>query len=677
MFLEEITIHNFGLFRGIQKLEFAPHTPEKPVVLIGGLNGSGKTTLLDAIQLALYGKRARISNRGSLPYEEYLRRSSNNAAETEESSITLQFRRWSDGREQVFCIRRFWNTIGQTTVEKIAVMRDGALDKYLTDTWAEFVEEIIPIEIAQLFFFDGEKIEGFADPETSRQLLAKAVSTLLGLDVVSRLQADLLALERRKQIALKSDKEREKIAELEIVIESIDERREDLIQQRAARQNEVDRRSKDLREAQENYNKNGGSLFDQREELENDRNNLKIALRENENELREIVEGSSPLLLVKDLLVAINEQYLSEEETAKSALVNQTLATRDSKLLKLIELLKVSTEATKTIENFLVNDRTERATRANAEIYLNLSPEGFQDLRALQNFVLPKTETEIRDLLEINADIQTRLVDVERKLAGVPAQDFVSELIARRNAAIETLANAENHLTDIDAELKRLADENKIIQDKLTTLLENNVSERFEAEDAGRVVEHSKSVRETMTKFRISVTERHTGRIAALVLDSFRHLLRKESLISDLTINAETFAVEIRDAAGKTLSPDRLSAGERQLLAVSILWGLARASGYPLPVAVDTPLGRLDSVHRDNLVENYFPQASHQVILLSTNKEIDADLYYKLEPFISRAYRLEYDDQTKATQIKIGYFGDLWQSNTSDFRSRQKTNSLS
>lgn len=656
MFLEEITIRNFGLFRGIQKLEFAPHTPEKPVVLVGGLNGSGKTTLLDAIQLALYGKRARISNRGSLPYEEYLRRSSNNEATNEETSITLQFRRWADGREQVFCIRRFWNTIGQTVVEKIAVMRDGTLDKYLTDTWAEFVEEIIPVEIAQLFFFDGEKIEGFADPETSRQLLAKAVNTLLGLDVVSRLQNDLLALERRKQIALKSDKERQKISELEAAIKTLEGRREDLVQQRAAQQNEVDRRGKDYREAQEKYNRNGGALFDQREEFENDCNNLKIALRENEDELRGIAEGASPLLLVQELLTAVKKQYDSEEQAAKSALVNQTLTERDSELLRLIESLKISGEASKAVQSFLVNDRTQRATSATTEIYLNLSPEGFQDLRDLQNLVLPKVETDVRDLLDWNADIQTRLVDVERKLASVPAQDFVLELIAKRDAAGEVVAKAENRLMETDAELKRLADEQKIVQGKLTTILENTVSERFEAEDSGRVVEHSKSVRKTMAKFRQSVTKRHTGRIAALVLDSFRHLLRKESLISDLTIDAETFAVEIRDAAGKTLSPDRFSAGERQLLAVSILWGLARASGYPLPVAIDTPLGRLDSVHRNNLVENYFPQASHQVILLSTNKEIDAKLFRKLEPFISRAYRLEYDNQTKATQVKIGYF---------------------
>jgi DNA sulfur modification protein DndD len=676
VFLDELIIRNFGLFRGAQKLDFTPHNIEQPVILIGGLNGSGKTTLLDAIQLALYGKRARISNRGSLSYEEYLRRSMHNESETEETSITLQFRRWEDGKEQIFCIRRNWNLVKQLVVENVAVMRNGVFDKYLTDTWTEFVEEIIPVEIAQLFFFDGEKIEGFADPETSKQLLSKAVSTLLGLDVVTRLQADLLALERRKQVALKSDKDKEKITDLELALKNLEDKIEDLNQVRGGQQNQLERRRIGARKAFENYNQSGGSLFDQREEFEKERAQLKNELRENENALREVTEGSAPLLLVSDLLGAMQQQHNTEEQAAKSALVNQTLSERDAEFLRLVESLKIPDAASNQIENFLQSDRTRRTESAKAEIYLNLSPEGFQDLRNLQTLILPQVKNSIQILLAQNSEIQIRLVDAERKLASVPAQDFVLELIKQRDIANEALANVEKTLLETDAEIKRLGDEYKIFQDKLTALLENNVTERFEAEDANRVVEHSRLARETMAKFRQSVTARHTGRIAALVLDSFRHLLRKESLISDLTIDAETFAVRISDASGRSLSPDRLSAGERQLLAVSLLWGLARASGYPLPVAVDTPLGRLDSVHRDNLVENYFPQASHQVILLSTNKEIDAELYHKLEPFVGHSYRLEYNDELKATQIKPGYFEDLWQSNTSDFRSRQKTNSL-
>lgn len=163
-------------------------------------------------------------------------------------------------------------------------------------------------------------------------------------------------------------------------------------------------------------------------------------------------------------------------------------------------------------------------------------------------------------------------------------------------------------------------------------------------------------MRKTIDKFRVAVVERHTSRIATLVLDSFRRLLRKESLISNLTIDPETFTLELRGADGKLLSPDRLSAGERQLLAVSVLWGLARASGRPLPVVIDTPLGRLDASHRRKLVESYFPHASHQVLLLSTDKEIDEEYYQRLKPFIGHSYRLEFDEQLGSSRVEQGYF---------------------
>lgn len=676
MFLEKLTILNFGLFRGSQTLNLAPPTPEKPLILIGGLNGSGKTTLLDAIQLALYGKRARLSNRTSLSYEEYLRRSINNETVNQETSVTLQFRRWSNGREQVFHVRRFWNLVGQDVVENVVVMSNGVFDRVLTDTWAEFVEEIIPLEIAQLFFFDGEKIEGFADPETSKQLLAKAVSTLLGLDVINRLQVDLLTLERRKKAGLQSEDERNKIAHLENQIRIFDERREDLIQRRAACQNEVDRRSKDLRVTLEVYNQNGGSLFDQREELERESSKLKNDLKTAEHNLREIAEGVAPFLLVENLFASINNQHIHEEQAAKAVVVNQALAERDYELLELVNSLEIAEPLSEKIQDFLVKDRLRRAASETTEIYLNLTPECFQDIRDLQNSLLLQAKTDACNSLDSIEKLQTNLVDLERKLAGVPAQDLVLELIARKDAIQKMLDDAENRLAIIDADIKRLAIEQAIIQDNLNAQLETVVNERFAAEDAGRIIRHSNLIRETMTKFRRAVVERHAGRIAVLVLDSFRRLLRKESLISDLRIDAETFAVELRDGSGKTLLPDRLSAGERQLLAVSLLWGLARASGYPLPVAVDTPLGRLDATHREKLVENYFPNASHQVILLSTNTEIDMEHFRRLEPFIGHVYRLEFDDQTRSTSIKIGYFEDLWQSNTSDFLSKQKSNSL-
>ena len=85
---------------------------------------------------------------------------------------------------------------------------------------------------------------------------------------------------------------------------------------------------------------------------------------------------------------------------------------------------------------------------------------------------------------------------------------------------------------------------------------------------------------------------------------------------------------------------------------------MASASGRQLPVAIDTPLGRLDSEHRNHLVERYFPPASHQVLLLSTDTEIRAEEVEQLRATgaIAREYLLHYNLTTQQTTVKSGYF---------------------
>ena len=123
-----------------------------------------------------------------------------------------------------------------------------------------------------------------------------------------------------------------------------------------------------------------------------------------------------------------------------------------------------------------------------------------------------------------------------------------------------------------------------------------------------------------------------------------------------MKIDPETFRIELTDGDGRVVPFDRFSAGERQLLATSLLWGLARASGRPLPTIIDTPLGRLDSSHRRHMIERYFPVASHQVILLSTDEEIDEESLQRLLPYIGRKYHLQFDEASRSTTITEGYF---------------------
>src|SRR5262249_26244884 len=137
---------------------------------------------------------------------------------------------------------------------------------------------------------------------------------------------------------------------------------------------------------------------------------------------------------------------------------------------------------------------------------------------------------------------------------------------------------------------------------------------------------------------------------------SLQQLLRKERLVTAIHIDRKTFAVTLRGAGGTEIAADRLSAGERQLLATALLWGLRRAAGRSVPLVIDTPLGRVDSSHREHLVNRYFPFASHQVLLLSTDEEISGRYYESLKPHVAAEFTLETDDVAQSTRVRPGYF---------------------
>ena len=112
----------------------------------------------------------------------------------------------------------------------------------------------------------------------------------------------------------------------------------------------------------------------------------------------------------------------------------------------------------------------------------------------------------------------------------------------------------------------------------------------------------------------------------------------------------------IKDKSGNIMRKSGLSAGEKEVFAISLLWGLAQTSQLNLPIIIDTPLSRLDSIHRDNIVRQYFPNAAEQVIILSTDTEVDSNYFKSLEPHLSGATRLVFNKNQELTTVSEGYF---------------------
>jgi DNA sulfur modification protein DndD len=540
--------------------------------------------------------------------------------------------------------------------ERFEVQLDGKLDPVLTSAWMEHVDAFIPARIAHLFFFDGEKIEGLADSASSAELLSTAIHSVLGLDLVDRLASDLTVLERRKRMALKSSEERTAIDELQAQLGLENKAYEQILQLRASAQNDLDLRAKHLNGIQAKLEAEGGTSFQKRAQIEADRHSIVQRLRAAEDELRHLAEGPVPLLLVAEGLARVTKQDDLEQSSNESIALRKILVKRDASVVQIARRSKTSKAVLKQLESFLAADREDRAKAIINNRYLLLDPFTRKSLRALQSPILRETESRISRLLATITQLSTDLFASERSLANIPSEDAIAGLITDRERAQNAVRAAESQINLLGVELEQKKRQRDQIEAKLVRSIEQQVGKDFDKEDSLRTIAHSERVRDVLQKFRSETVRKHVTRIEALVLDSLQQLLRKQSLVSELRIDPERFIVELRNADGKIIGADRLSAGERQLLAVSLLWGLARVSGRPVPVVTDTPLGRLDASHRTHLVERYFPQASHQMLLLSTDKEIDREYYDRLKPWIGHSYRLEFNEKSGSTQIQPGYF---------------------
>ena len=169
-------------------------------------------------------------------------------------------------------------------------------------------------------------------------------------------------------------------------------------------------------------------------------------------------------------------------------------------------------------------------------------------------------------------------------------------------------------------------------------------------------IEECDAIAVVLNQFIVRLRKNKVHLLQEKTFEMYRVLSSRIGLIKDIIIDDKTYEVRITDRSGHEIKKSGLSAGEKEIFAVSLLWGLAQTSQLKLPIIIDTPLSRLDSSHRDNIVNNYFPNAGEQVIVLSTDTEIDKDYYRSLKTRLSGAGSLEFDQRRELTTFREGYF---------------------
>jgi len=656
MTLDFIRLENFGAYEGRQEAVLTPEEG-RPVILFGGMNGGGKTTLLDAMQLALYGAKAKVSNRGRMAYRDYLQDCIHRSADPGEGAgILLRFHRTVEGVVSFFELHRSWRVGVKGIEETLRVIRDGEFDDVSTEHWDEIIEAYLPVGISNLFFFDGEQIKDLAEGGNAAAILGTAISSLLGLDLVDRLEADLIVFERKKKAEGLDPEAARQLAQGQAELEALDQEQERIAMDMGGLVNDAGRLGKDLRDKEKRFQEGGGALFLRRKELDRQLAHEKEARENAESELRDLAAGPLPLRMVQDLLGVVEEQALKEVEIRHNQLLSEAMEERDEGVLEVLKAENLSAAAIKRVAGELKSDREYRHRLASEPLLLDAAAHFPAQVAHLRAGVLPKSAETACSVMKKISDLAEKIARLESELGRVPEEDRIAQ--SQQEMEQARLAHAEKmaELDRLKIRAEVLARQRRDAESRLERFGDRDIDARVAEDDRQRMLRHSKRVRETLAKFRTRVIRRHVSNMEALMLEAFRTLLRKSDLVNGLTIDPETFQVTLTGCGNQVLPFDRLSAGERQLLATALLWGLARASGRPVPTVIDTPLGRLDSSHRRHLVERYFPMASHQVMLLSTDEEIVGPYHRALAPFVARHYRLAHDEALGHTHIQPGYF---------------------
>jgi DNA sulfur modification protein DndD len=665
MILEKLTIRNFCLYRGEQTLNLAPDIRcgrAVPIVLVGGINGGGKTTILDAVQLVLYGNRARCSKRSDKPYDEFLRQSIHHSVDAADGAgIRLTFHYASEGEQHLYEVARSWSETRGKIRERIEVRRDGDVDGWLSDNWSHLVEELIPHGIAQLCFFDAEKIRHLAEECSSTQELGDAIKSLLGLDLAERLVADTMVLEGKLAKRASRSEEFELVERREAQLQVKQAEVDAMVQELGALENPREKASNQMRKVEDEFSKIGGRHWQERESRQRKLGELNHQVKEAEERLVVLAATELPLVLVKDLLIAVVNRADEEKAAAEAEIVRRFLEDRDTRLLKFLKRQDMSADAYRAAQEYLSMDRAARASQDVTNIHAELSEPSRQLLRHLIDRSLAEREASAREIAEQFERGRRLLDDLERSLAMTPDEDNVRDVAERLKTVAAEVAAFDQQVSRLGKQLAATRLERDELEKTIRAVRRKVVDEQIQLEEEARIGKLLIRTKNTMGEFLRRATARKIDNLSELVTESFRFLLRKETLVERVAISPIDFAITIYDNSGQAIARHHLSEGEKQIFAIAVLWGLSRASARPLPIIIDTPMGRLDEKHREQLADRYFPNASHQIVILSTDTEIDRHYYDQLQPHLARAYHLTYCDADKHTVAEEGYF---WGRNT-------------
>ena len=639
MIFNSLILENFRVFEGIHHIDLTT-SKDEPIVLFGGLNGAGKTSILTAIRLALFGKSSLGGAKTKKAYEDELRGfiHKSNDKQCDYSSVQLLLSYSKLGMDYEYQVTRSWGG-GRDLNEEITIKENGLILSELDNTQAQsFLNDLIPLGVADLFFFDGEKIKSMADDEDGH-VLVEALKKLVGIDLIDRAIHDTGVILRRNKKQDISKSERKKIDDIELRLKSIE--------------NEVEQRSLEyennyltlkielesaLQKATQRLDESGGAWAKGRESLVIEQNVLESQRREIGQNINELMRGDVVFSLAPTFMEKLNKQLISDLSIIQSKEFNEQL---DSKVKNIKG--DSSIEISKLADQLKYNISREPKN--------NISSYQFHEFEStVKNSI--KSKDLLKNMLHKYEDLETEIDDIGLNISRAPDESQLEGLFKNVNKIALDIEKLNLHGASIKVKIESLLNEGIRITHELEKSykgLQSNIATKNVSITANKVIEAMTSLSDNLIQSKVSQLESEFNKV-------FKRLTRKNDMAYQAKIDRINFMIDLVDKNGNKINKKLISSGEKQIYALAMLEALGKTSGKDLPFIIDTPLGRLDSNHRSKLVNNFFPVIGEQVIILSTDTEVDEQFYNDLHPSVKTAYEIKYKDGNNSSTVTEGYF---------------------
>lgn len=653
-----------------QIFEFPMPEAGQNIVLIGGMNGFGKTSILEALYLGLYGRdaiihlaRAGLKTDDKTGYPTFLERAFNGEAKRDHGD-TMMVRiviNKTKTKATNICRKWFFKSNGEWSREEEVIVRDETrgvpgiprVDGQSGFHFPELLDEVfVPAHVAPFFFFDGEEVKKLADQSRVEQV-KQGLEGLLGVVLLRSLIERLKTYENNKRQEMESVDE-QRFHQLAKDLHEGESKLESLQNSHRGCDSEILRLRAEQQSLLERITASGGGGGDiaNLKELLEEREQNRSKLRETQTALEDVLAGRLPFQLVPRKLTEQCSAQLEAEikffswEAEKRSLEPRKIefekafsAQTEPPLMPALTIEQIKSIQTRLDAAWaaLFYPAPDDCAKTIVHDYLHESqiPKALEFLKHLS-----LGRKEIQDLLATQHALDQRNNDLSRKISRLDGID--------RDG---TLATMKTDLETVTKRIDLLIDQGRD-QDRSMIALEaqvGNLRADYEREK-GRLdksspvralLEKSERVRRVIDEVIPALFPLKVRSLGTAMTVFYKQLAHKQQ-VERIEIT-DSGATRILSATGAEIEFDR-SAGENQIFATALIAGLAKVSGVKAPMVVDTPLGRLDSKHRDNILKFWTSDTNRQVILLSQDEEIDFHFFKHIKDNVAKTYLLAHED---------------------------------